>query len=99
MKLVTALLVLVGCALAEAPSVIAVRNARIVPVSGPVIAKGVVVVRNGLIDAVGDNVPIPAEAVVVDGEGMSGYPGSIDALSTVVMPGAAPAAALTAATG
>ncbi len=62
-------------------------------VSGPVIAKGTVVVRNGLIEAVGENVQVPADAWVVDGEGMTVYPGLIDALSTVGMPGAAPAAA------
>jgi len=56
-----------------------------------------VVVRNGLIEAVGENVPVPAEAWVVEGEGMTVYPGLIDSLSTVGIPGAAPAAANTAA--
>jgi len=45
-----------------------------------------VVVRNGLIEAVGENVQVPADAWVVDGEGMTVYPGLIDALSTVGMP-------------
>jgi hypothetical protein len=92
-KLVTALLLVTAYALAQAPSAVAIRNAKIVTVSGPVIAKGTVVVRNGLIEAVGQNVPVPADAWVVDGEGMTVYPGLIDALSTVVMPSAAPAAA------
>jgi imidazolonepropionase-like amidohydrolase len=83
---------LCGLALAEAPAVIAIRNARIVTVSGPALAKGTVLVRNGLIDAVGENVPVPPEALVVDGEGMTVYPGLVDALSTVGIPGAAPAA-------
>jgi imidazolonepropionase-like amidohydrolase len=96
-KLVTALLLLCACALAEAPSAVAIRNAKIVTVSGPVIAKGTVVVRNGLIEAVGENVQVPADAWVVEGEGLTVYPGLIDSLSTVGMPGAAPAAA--AATG
>jgi len=78
---------------AEVPSTVAVRNARIVTVSGPVIAKGTVVIRNGLIEAVGENVAAPADAWVVDGEGMTVYPGLIDALSTVGIPGASPAAA------
>ena len=60
--------------------------------AGPAIAKGTVVVRNGLIEAVGTSVTVPPEAVVVDGEGLTVYPGLIDALSTVGMPGAAPAA-------
>jgi imidazolonepropionase-like amidohydrolase len=92
-KLVTALLLVTAYALAQAPSAVAIRNAKIVTVSGPVIAKGTVVVRNGLIEAVGANVQVPADAWVVDGEGMTVYPGLIDALSTVGMPGAAPAAA------
>jgi hypothetical protein len=93
MKRLLALLLFAGCALAEAPPVIAIRNARIVPVSGAVLPKGTVVVRNGLIEAVGENVAVPADATVVEGEGMTVYPGLIDALSTVGIPGAAPAAA------
>src|ERR1700723_1310388 len=92
-KLVTALLLVTAYALAEGPSAVAIRNAKIVTVSGPVIAKGTVVVRNGLIEAVGENVQVPADAWVVDGEGMTVYPGLIDALSTVGMPGAAAATA------
>lgn len=81
------------CAIAaDKPQPVAIRNARIVTVSGPVIAKGTVVIRNGLIEAVGENVSPPADAWVVDGEGMTVYPGLIDALSTVGIPGAAPAA-------
>jgi Amidohydrolase family len=80
-------------ALAEVPSTVAIRNAKIVTVSGPVIAKGTIIVRRGLIEAVGENVTVPADAWVVDGEGMTVYPGLIDGLSTVGIPGAAPAAA------
>ena len=82
-----------ACALAEAPSTVAIHNAKIVTVSGPVIAKGTVILKNGLIEAVGENVAVPPDAWVVDGEGMTVYPGLIDALGTVGMPGAAPAAA------
>src|SRR6185312_2011909 len=92
-QLVFALCLVTACALAESPSTVAIRNAKIVTVSGPVIAKGTVVLRNGLIEAVGENVQAPADAWVVDGEGLTVYPGLIDALSTVGMPGAAPAAA------
>lgn len=86
-------------ALAEVPSTVAIHNAKIVTVSGPVIAKGTVIVRNGLIEAVGENVQVPADAWVVDGEGITVYPGLIDALSTVGIPGAAPAAAAGAGAG
>jgi imidazolonepropionase-like amidohydrolase len=95
-RILAALLLCAGCVLAEAPPVLAIRNAKIVTVSGPTLAKGTVVVRNGLIEAVGENVAVPPDATVVDGEGMTVYPGLIDALSTVGIPGAAPAAAATA---
>ena len=70
----------------------AVRNARIVTVSGPAIDKGTVVLRHGLIEAVGANVAVPPDAMVVEGEGLIVYPGLIDGLSAWGMPGAAPAA-------
>jgi len=76
---------------------VAVRNARIVTVSGPVIDKGTVVLRHGLIEAVGENVAVPPDAMVVEGEGLTVYPGLVDGLSTWGMPGAAPATAPTTA--
>src|SRR2546423_15673809 len=94
-KSVTALLLFCAYAFAEAPSTVAIRNAKIVTVSGPVIAKGTVVIRNGLIEAVGENIQVPAEAWIVEGEGMTVYPGLIDSLSTVGIPCAAPVAATT----
>ncbi len=80
------------CAIrAEVPSAIAIRNARIVPVSSPAIAKGTVVLRNGLIEAVGAEIQIPSDAWVIEGDGLTVYPGLIDALSSTGMPDAAPA--------
>ncbi len=79
--------------MADGPVTVAIRNAKIVPVSGPVISKGTVVIHKGLITDVGANVQAPADAWVIEGEGLTVYPGLIDALSTVGMPGAAPAAA------
>ncbi len=61
----------------------AITGARIVPVSGPTIEKGTVVVRNGLVESVGTTVPIPADARVVDASGLTVYPGLIDAFSFV----------------
>src|SRR5258708_26506173 len=45
----------------------AITNARIMPVSGPVIERGTIVVRNGLIAAVGANVSAPPDARTIDG--------------------------------
>src|SRR4029453_333178 len=58
---------------------IAIRNARIVTVSGPDIENGTVVIRDGKIEAVGTNVSVPAGAQTIDGNGLSVYPGMIDA--------------------
>ncbi|HEY4426539.1 MAG TPA: amidohydrolase family protein [Pyrinomonadaceae bacterium] len=57
----------------------AIRNARIVTVSGPDIENGTVVIRDGKIEAVGTNVSVPAGAQTIEGRGLSVYPGMIDA--------------------
>ncbi|HYK21523.1 MAG TPA: amidohydrolase family protein [Pyrinomonadaceae bacterium] len=62
-----------------ARGVFAIRNARIVTVTGPDIENGTVVIRDGKIDAVGTNVTVPAGAQTIDGHGLSVYPGMIDA--------------------
>ncbi len=64
----------------------AITNARIVPVSGAVIEKGTVVIRDGLIAAVGANAKAPADARVFDGTGLTVYPGLVDALTTLGQP-------------
>ena len=61
-----------------APIMYAITNARIVPVSGAPIDNGTVVLRNGLIAQVGAGVAAPAGAVVIDGKGLTVYPGLID---------------------
>jgi len=64
---------------AEEPPFFAIKGARIVPVSGPPIANGTIVISKGVIQSVGANVSIPPEARVIDGTGMTIYPGLIDA--------------------
>lgn len=64
----------------------AITNARIFPVSGPVIERGTVVIRNGLIAAVGAEASVPADARVIDGTGLTIYPGLIDANTTLGIP-------------
>ncbi|MFZ0522960.1 MAG: amidohydrolase family protein, partial [Candidatus Acidiferrales bacterium] len=68
------------------PRYFAIKNARIVPVSGAVIKNGTVVVAKGLIAAVGTNVTIPPEAWVIDGTGLTVYPGLIDAGTNLGLP-------------
>src|SRR5687768_3948659 len=71
---------------ADAPHVYAITGARIVPVSGAPVASGTVVIRNGLIDAVGAGVTAPADAMVIDGKGLTVYPGLIDMGSSAGIP-------------
>jgi imidazolonepropionase-like amidohydrolase len=56
----------------------AIRNARIVTVSGPTIPNGHILIQDGRITAVGPNISIPANAKVIDGKGLTAYPGMID---------------------
>jgi imidazolonepropionase-like amidohydrolase len=58
--------------------VYAVRGAKIVSAAGAPIDKGNLVMRNGFIADVGANAAIPDDAVVIDGTGMTAYPGLID---------------------
>ncbi len=76
---------------AEEPRHFAIRGARIVTVSGAVIENGTVVLRDGLISAVGANAAIPPEAWVIDGKGMTVYPGFIDAMTDLGLQSGAPA--------
>ncbi len=66
---------------AEEPQVFAITNARIIPVSAGAIDSGTVVIRRGIIEAVGAGITIPADARVIDAKGLTLYPGLIDALS------------------
>jgi len=58
----------------------AVKDARIITLSGPPIEKGNLVIRDGLIEAAGANIPIPKDAEVIDGSKLTVYPGLMDAL-------------------
>lgn len=90
MKLKLYLLAIAAVGLFTATSAFAqsytVTNARIVTVSGAVIERGSIVVRDGLIDAVGANVAAPADTIVIDGSGLTIYPGLIDSASNLGMP-------------
>ena len=77
----------------------AITNARVVTVSGPVIGRGTVVIRDGLISAVGPNVAAPADARVIDGTGLTVYPGLIDSNTSLGIPPPAATPSATPATG
>ena len=74
------------------PQYFAIRGAKVIPVSGPPIEGATVVISRGIITAVAKDAPIPPEAWVIDGKGLTVYPGLVDAFTDVGIPGAAPSA-------
>ena len=62
---------------------IAITNARIVPVVGAEIPRGTILIEDGRIAAVGSDVAVPAGAQVVDATGLRAYPGMIDGYSSL----------------
>ncbi|WP_072715235.1 amidohydrolase family protein [Rhodothermus profundi] len=64
----------------------AITNARIVVAPGREIPQGTVVLRNGLIEAVGQDVSVPTDAWILPGDSLVVYAGFIDGLSHVGIP-------------
>jgi imidazolonepropionase-like amidohydrolase len=89
-SLVTIFFVSLAGAQRSAIDTYAITNARIVTVSGPIIERGTVVIRNGLIAAVGANINAPPDARIIDGAGLTVYPGLIDAYTNLALPEAPP---------
>jgi imidazolonepropionase-like amidohydrolase len=84
--LVLCLVLLYWAALAKAADVgptYAIVNCKVVPVSGPALDKGTIIIRDGLIEAVGpaEKIAVPEDAEVIDGQGLTAYPGLLDAHS------------------
>ena len=80
---VVAALVLVATSLSAQDRAIAIRGGTVLPISGPAIPNGTVILRGGKIVAVGANVPVPAGAEIVDASGRYVMPGVIDAASHI----------------
>lgn len=68
------------------PKVHALVNARIVQAPGRVIEKGTVILRDGVIKAVGSQVSPPQDARIWDYDGMTIYPGLIESYSHLGLP-------------
>ncbi|MEL6771121.1 MAG: amidohydrolase family protein [Bacteroidota bacterium] len=58
----------------------ALSNARVVQAPGQVLDNATVVIRDGLIEAVGSNVTIPFDAEVIEADSLTVYAGFIDGL-------------------
>lgn len=65
------------------PRSFAIRGARVVPVSSAPVENATVLVSRGVITAVGPNVTIPADAWIIEGKGLTVYPGLVDAFTDV----------------
>lgn len=70
--------------------VFAVVGAKVVTVSGAVHDPGTVVMRGGVIEAVGASVAVPADARVIQGQGLTLTPGLIDGFGGAGLPPPAP---------
>ncbi|MGC1489913.1 MAG: amidohydrolase family protein [Candidatus Acidiferrum sp.] len=70
------------------PEYFAIRGARIVPVSGPPVENATVVMAHGIITAIGKDVAIPPDAWVIEGKGLTVYPGLFDSFTDVGIPSA-----------
>ena len=64
----------------------ALTNARIETVTRGTIDRGTIVIRDGIIEAVGAGIPTPPDARVVDLANRTVYPGFIDLTSTIGLP-------------
>ncbi len=64
-------------------STYAIVGATVHPVDARNIRDGVILVKDGLIEAVGDDLDVPEDYEVIDAEGMHVYPGLIDAGTTL----------------
>lgn len=64
----------------------AIKNATVVVKPGQTLQNATVIIRNGLIQAVGANQAIPADAKVIQGDSMFVYAGFIDGLSYAGIP-------------
>ena len=68
------------------PTIHAFTNALIVVAPGKTIAQGTLVIRNGVIEAVGEKITPPADARIWDMRGLTLYPGLIELSSDIGMP-------------
>jgi imidazolonepropionase-like amidohydrolase len=77
------LAIALGGSAASAQGVVAIRGGTVLPISGPPIPGGVVLIRDGKIAAVGAGVSIPGGARVIDATGKYVMPGIVDAMTSL----------------
>jgi imidazolonepropionase-like amidohydrolase len=60
---------------------IAITNVKVVPVAGPDLALGTILIKDGKIADIGAGIAVPPGAEVVEGRGLTAFPGMIDGYS------------------
>src|ERR1700730_7211367 len=65
------------------PPYFAIRGAKIVPVSGQTTENSTIIISRGIITAIGADAKIPDESWIIDGKGLTVYPGLIDSFTDV----------------
>jgi len=83
MKTCLAVFLALGCLHAAGPETILLRGATVHPVTGPDIADGVVLMRDGKIAEVAARIAVPKGARVIDVKGLHIYPGMIDSATEI----------------
>jgi imidazolonepropionase-like amidohydrolase len=76
---IATLFIMMFCSPLISAETIAITNAKIYTMAGPMIEKGTIVIRDGKIEAVGANVTAPSGARLIDASGKQVFPGFIDA--------------------
>src|SRR5436309_8229495 len=56
-------------------------HAKIFTMAGAPIDDGTLIIKDGKIAAIGEGIPVPTEAKVIDGKGLQVYPGLFDSIT------------------
>src|SRR6202045_913179 len=65
------------------PPYFTIRGAKIVTVSGRIAENSTIIISRGIITAIAADAKIPDEAWIIDGKGLTVYPGLIDSFTDV----------------
>jgi len=76
----TAILLITAILPAQIGPTYAIVNCKIIPVTGPAIENGVIIIRDGLIESLGPQakIAVPEDAEIIKADGLFAYPGLID---------------------
>jgi len=70
---------------ADTDDIYAVKAGKIITVTSNVIENGIIIIKDGIIQAVGQNIEIPIDAEVIEADSMWVYPGFIDSFTSLAI--------------